>query len=114
MRNGESRALEKRGHSTVPGNHLTDMSVRLLPELRCAPSQTSCFEFILPVSLFCVAFPQEPVSEAELEALRGVFALFDTDGTGEIDSSEFATILSKVGRDPSEGTSCHVPLTRQL
>lgn len=46
---------------------------------------------------------QEPVSEAELEALRGVFALFDTDGTGEIDSSEFATILSKVGRDPAEG-----------
>jgi Ca2+-binding EF-hand superfamily protein len=44
------------------------------------------------------------VTEAELEALRSVFALFDTDGTGEIDSKEFATILSKVGRDPAEGT----------
>ena len=47
---------------------------------------------------------QEPaISEQELEALRSVFALFDTDGTGEIDSKEFATILSKIGRDPSEG-----------
>lgn len=43
------------------------------------------------------------MSEAELEALRSVFALFDTDGTGEIDSTEFAAILSKVGRDPTEG-----------
>ena len=49
---------------------------------------------------------QDPaVSEQELEALRGVFALFDTDGTGEIDSKEFATILTKVGRDPSEGAA---------
>ncbi len=45
------------------------------------------------------------MTEGELEALRGVFALFDTDGTGSIDATEFAALLEKVGRDPSEGTA---------
>ena len=47
---------------------------------------------------------QSAMSEGELEALRGVFALFDTDGTGSIDASEFSALLEKVGRDPAEGT----------
>lgn len=40
--------------------------------------------------------------DSELEALREVFAMFDPDGSGAIDSSEFANLLEKVGRDPSE------------
>jgi hypothetical protein len=43
------------------------------------------------------------MTEGELEALRGVFALFDADGTGSIDATEFAALLEKVGRDPAEG-----------
>ena len=42
--------------------------------------------------------------DSELEALREVFAMFDPDGSGAIDSSEFANLLEKVGRDPSEGS----------
>jgi hypothetical protein len=45
------------------------------------------------------------MTEEELESLRTIFALFDTDGTGSIDASEFAALLEKVGRDPSEGAS---------
>lgn len=44
------------------------------------------------------------MDEAELDTLREVFALFDTDGTGEIDATEFASLLEKVGRDPSEAS----------
>merc|ERR1719223_1476255 len=42
------------------------------------------------------------IPEEELESLRGVFALFDPDGSGAIDSKEFAALLEKVGRDPTE------------
>lgn len=84
-----------------------------------APSSPSPARVLLPVCVCARARPlypparpprpphapmQDPAtSEQELEALRSVFALFDTDGTGAIESKEFATILAKVGRDPSEG-----------
>lgn len=41
--------------------------------------------------------------DSELEALREVFAMFDPDGSGAIDASEFSNLLEKVGRDPKEG-----------
>lgn len=41
--------------------------------------------------------PETRYSKEEISALRGIFALYDPDGTGEIPSSDLESLLQKVG-----------------
>lgn len=41
----------------------------------------------------------------EVAALRSIFATFDAEGSGKIDSRELETVLEKLGRDPKEAES---------
>ena len=36
-------------------------------------------------------------SKEEISALRGIFALYDPDGTGEISSADLESLLQKIG-----------------
>ncbi len=55
--------------------------------------------------LYCTlaSMPELAVDEQQLEDIRGIFRVYDQDGSGELDKDEFIAVLGCAGFGPEEG-----------